>query len=553
MSTSERTRHQEELGAGARGVSPQFSSASGLSSPPRSSPEPGSPSAQFASESNSNQNSSITVNPPGVVENSAEKPARRKPGRKPGSVNKPKNNADSSATNTDAPRVRKARKPRDPNAPPTQRRKKNAGSDANSVVDVKPAAGVPRPPQPPPEALTNFHVPASVTPNQAQKGKNEDIQRPIQSFFTNAPPPPPPQQSQPPQPVRTSGQNYDPIRSNYDPVRETVVTHNSYSNSQGSPSHPHSVNRASASPSISSLVDPPNQALTSPSIATQSFFNQQQQARLHRDEGHTSVPPSPTVNRLAPSAVVEPSTQKPPTPVAMAVKKQDIAPAPGPSTISKKGMGPGSTATSSAAASPKPHKLKEPKEPKELYPTPPPLPGSGLMQLGGAGASDGAEFRAPTVILQIPLNGEVNKYVNFTRLAEERYGWDALHPRLAAQRDRLARVAAAGAALERNGSNKDSGDEMSLDSEAEGSNIEMGGMSDGRTGTDGGAKRVPKKRKMKEDEYDKDDGFVDDSELLWEEQAAAANDGFFVYSGPLVPEGEKPALDVRYVLRLAIV
>jgi hypothetical protein len=52
---------------------------------------------------------------------------------------------------------------------------------------------------------------------------------------------------------------------------------------------------------------------------------------------------------------------------------------------------------------------------------------------------------------------------------------------------------------------------------------------------------------MKEDEYDKDDGFVDDSELLWEEQAAAANDGFFVYSGPLVPEGEKPALDVRYV------
>ncbi|PMD67223.1 HPC2-domain-containing protein [Hyaloscypha bicolor E] len=552
MST-ERVRQLEDAGVGARGVSPgQFSSASGLSSPPRSSPEPASPSAQFANESNSNQISSITVNPPGVVvENSAEKPARRKPGRKPGSVNKPKNNADSSATNTDAPKVRKPRKPRDPNAPPIQRRKRNAGSDANSVVEIKTAAGVPRPPQAVAEALPDFHVPASVPTQQAQKGKNEDIQRPIQSFFSNAPPPPPPQQAQPQQaqpqqPARTSGQNYDPIRSNFDPVRETVVTHNSYNNSQGSPSHPHSMNRASASPSISSLVDPPNQALTSPSIAAQSFFNQQQQqqqqqARFH-NEGHTSVPPSPTANRLAPSAIVEPCTQKPPTPVAMAVKKQDIAPAPGPTTISKKGNGPGSTATSSAAASPKPHKLKEP---KELYPTPPPLPGSGLMQLGGAGAADGAEFRAPTVILQIPLNGEVNKYVNFTRLAEERYGWDALHPRLAAQRDRLARVAAAGAALERNGSNKDSGDEMSLDSEAEGSNIEMGGMSDGRTGTDGGAKRVPKKRKMKEDEYDKDDGFVDDSELLWEEQAAAANDGFFVYSGPLVPEGEKPALDIR--------
>jgi len=551
MSTSERARHQEESGVGARGVSPQLSSASGLSSPPRSSPEPGSPSAQFANEVSSIQNSSITVNPPGVLENSAEKPARRKPGRKPGSVNKPKNNADSSATNTDAPKVKRVRKPRDPNAPPVQRRRKNAASDASTTVDVKAIAGPPRQAQAAPEPLANFHVPAPTAAQSAQKGKSEDIQRPIQSFFTNGPPPPP-QQSQPQQPVRTSGQNYDPIRSNYDPVRETVVTHNSYSNSQGSPSHPHSMNRASASPSISSLVDPPNQALTSPSIAGQSFLNQQQQqqqARFHRDEGHTSVPPSPTVNRLAPSAIVESTTQKPPASVAMAAKTQDIAPAPGPSTISKKAMGSGSTATSSAAASPKPHKLKEP---KELYPTPPPLPGSGLMHLGGAGATDGTEFRAPTVILTIPMKGEVNKYINFTRLAEERYGWDALHPRLAAQRDRLARVAAAGAALERNGSNKDSGDEMSLDSEAEGSNVEMGGMSDGRTGTDGGAKKVPRKRKMKEDEYDKDDGFVDDSELLWEEQAAAANDGFFVYSGPLVPEGEKPALDARYVQTLVI-
>jgi hypothetical protein len=167
------------------------------------------------------------------------------------------------------------------------------------------------------------------------------------------------------------------------------------------------------------------------------------------------------------------------------------------------------------------------------------------------GPNDGTEFRAPTVVLNIPMTGETNKYVNFTRLAEEQYGWDALHPRLAAQRDRLARVAAAGAALERNSANRESGDEMSLDSEGEGegSNVEMGGMSDGRagTGTDGGAKKIPRKRKMKEDEYDKDDGFVDDTELLWEEQAAATNDGFFVYSGPLVPEGEKPTLDTRFV------
>ncbi|KUJ10647.1 HPC2-domain-containing protein [Mollisia scopiformis] len=563
MATSERVRNQD----GARGVSPG-SSASGLSSPPRSSPEAGSPSAQFANDSHAGQNnnnamsSSITVNPAGGLPNSVEKPPRKKPGRKPGfGANKPKINADSSATNTDAPKVRKTRKPRDPNAP-TVRRRKNASLENSTPAEIQPAVA-PGPPRQPPyvEASQNFHVPSPVaTASTSQKGKNEDIpnstQRPIQSFFNSAPPPPPPQQIQPQQSqpqqqqqqptMRTSGQNYDPIRSNYDPVRETVISHNPYSNSQGSPSHPHSMNRASASPSISSLVDPPNQALASPSIATQSFFNQQQQARLHRDEGHTSVPPSPTVNRLAPAVPIENGHSKPPTPASMQRKNSEhMASAPGPSTISKKAPGPGSTATSSAAASPKPPKHKEPKG--DIFPAPPPLPGSGLMQIGGGGPNDGTEYSAPTVILKIPMNGEVNKYINFTRLAEEQYGWDALHPRLAAQRDRLARVAAAGAALERNGSNKDSGDEMSLDSEGEGdnSNIEMGGMSDGRTGTDGGAKKIPRKRKMKEDEYDKDDGFVDDSELLWEEQAAAANDGFFVYSGPLVPEGEKPALESR--------
>jgi hypothetical protein len=309
------------------------------------------------------------------------------------------------------------------------------------------------------------------------------------------------------------------------------------------------MNRASASPSISSLVDPPNQALTSPSIATQSFFHQQQQARYQND-GRTSIPPSPTVNRLAPSAVGDSSSKSPynavPNPDYSSSTKASPAAAsvPAPTQtkkaakeVSKKTNGSASTST---AASPKPFaKGKD----KDIFPAPPPLPGA----MGG-GLNDGTEFRAPTVVLNIPLAGETNKYVNFTRLAEEQYGWDALHPRLAAQRDRLARVAAAGAAIARNGPNKESGDEMSVDSDDDDSNIEMGGMSDGRTGTDkDGAKRVIKKRKMREDEYDKEDGFVDDTELLWEEQAAATNDGFFVYSGPLVPEVTKPAAELRQV------
>ncbi|EFX03413.1 histone promoter control protein [Grosmannia clavigera kw1407] len=165
-------------------------------------------------------------------------------------------------------------------------------------------------------------------------------------------------------------------------------------------------------------------------------------------------------------------------------------------------------------------------------------------------ARPGEEMQAPSIVLHIPLtSGENNKYVNFMRMAEDHYGWDALHPRLAAHRDRKARIAAASAALERNGSGRESGDEMTDDMQSgdEGSNDDNGLIGEnsiisigGGGAEDAPAKPVRKKRMFKEDEYDKDDDFVDDSEMLWEEQAAASRDGFFVYSGPLVPEEEKP-------------
>jgi hypothetical protein len=162
--------------------------------------------------------------------------------------------------------------------------------------------------------------------------------------------------------------------------------------------------------------------------------------------------------------------------------------------------------------------------------------GRSILDFGRA--KPGEELQAPTIVLSVPIQaGETNRYVNFMRMAEERYGWDALHPRLAANRDRKARIAAAAASLEKAESGRESGDEMSVDlSDAEASNPDNGGTS----GPDAQAK-PKKKRNFKEDQYDVDDDFVDDSELLWEAQAAASRDGFFVYSGPLVPEVEKPA------------
>jgi hypothetical protein len=167
-----------------------------------------------------------------------------------------------------------------------------------------------------------------------------------------------------------------------------------------------------------------------------------------------------------------------------------------------------------------------------------PQEGEGRSILDFGKAKPGEELQTPTIVVKVPITpGATNIYVNFMRKAEEKYGWDALHPRLAANRDRKARIAAAAASLEKVESGRESGDEMSEDlSDVEGSNPENGGTS----GPDALAKPKKKKRNFKEDQYDVDDDFVDDSEMLWEAQAAASRDGFFVYSGPLVPEEQKP-------------
>jgi len=168
---------------------------------------------------------------------------------------------------------------------------------------------------------------------------------------------------------------------------------------------------------------------------------------------------------------------------------------------------------------------------------------------------DGA--KAPSIVLHVDLRQSNNRVISFGRLAEEKYGFAALYPRQAAQKERLAKVAAAGAALDRSASGSkfggtsagESGDEdLSVDIERDSDNdgdVAMSGINGGpeanNSGTDApGPKR---RRRRKQEEYDQDDPFVDDSELLWEAQAAASKDGFFVYCGPLVPEGEKPAVE----------
>ena len=135
------------------------------------------------------------------------------------------------------------------------------------------------------------------------------------------------------------------------------------------------------------------------------------------------------------------------------------------------------------------------------------------------------KIEIPTICISVPLKGETNKYVNFAKLAEEKYGALAFNPRLYRERMRLAADM--------------SGDEMAVDGSESESNMEDRALS-GMDG-DSTADTKPKKRAKRklQDSYDSHDPFIDDSEMMFEEQAAATKDGFFVYSGPLIPQGER--------------
>ena len=423
----------------------------------------------------------------------------------------------------------------------------------------------PRSPLPPKNLGVSVPVPA--TQNQQQKQQQQQQQQQhyqhqngnSEAIPKNQPHPQSQSQSQsqyhqniPPTTRPASGQNYDPIRSSTVAPRQTspLVT-------PPIPQKPHKIQSASSPPSIHSMIEqtntPPNYSYPQPT--------------KREDEPKTLSPPEPKRPRLSPPLPV--TSQQP-----ARSSPRDIASAPTGTTNSntiiimdidtdkpsvpvnkatnniKKPSPNASTTVSSSSHSPKPVR---PKETQVAISS-----GSGLLSgsvFSGGIDNPGPEKSAPTVVLNVPLTGD-NQYVNFTRLAEERYGFNALHPRLAAQRERLARVAAAGAALEnanKNGGNLASGDEMSVDlsdGEADNSNVEMGGVNDGeriqKSGEDtgeAGAVKKPRKRLMKEDMYDKEDDFIDDTEMIWEEQAAASKDGFFVYSGPLVPPGQEPQIE----------
>jgi hypothetical protein len=403
------------------------------------------------------------VDPDQVVEKPVKEP--KKPGRKP-------------------------RAPKDPNAPAAQRKQK---------------ANVPPPPpstmadQPPPSRGSKISdlVTMQVSP-QHPRISSPANSRPAGIYV----PPPPGTPSRP----ATSGQMFDPIRGS------------TIEKPPPSPT-PFMQNRASASPSIKSLIDPHPPTSQPTRIPTTSAVTKPSPSRNSHPAPTTSAPKSTILEDEKPA------------------RKPDSGP---PST------------------NPTPPPKQRNKEPP---PPPPPLPkGSGLLSgtpfgisaAGANGANGSGVERGTNIWISFALKGKENVTINFSHEVETKYGLSALNPRLAARRERQRQLALAGAELERQarggtGSAVD-GDDMSLDlSEPEGGSDTDVVMKDAAESKD--QQPPTKKRKRKAEDYDRNDDFIDDAELLLEEQALMSKDGFFVYSGPLIEEGEKPAVE-RYVYLL---
>ncbi|QDS77893.1 hypothetical protein FKW77_000546 [Venturia effusa] len=200
-------------------------------------------------------------------------------------------------------------------------------------------------------------------------------------------------------------------------------------------------------------------------------------------------------------------------------------------------------AKQSSSAGPASNAPTPPAAPKRAKEQPPPLPsGSGLLSatpLGSIGSAPTNGNAGTNIFLTFSLVGQNNVTINFAREVERKYGFAALHPRLAARNERKRALAAASNALEKE-AGVGSVDDMSLDLSEPDSNNETGGNEEDSANapTDG-----RKRRKKKAEEYDRGDDFIDDTEMAWEESALMAKDGFFVYSGPLVTEPEKVTIE----------
>ncbi|OLL25358.1 Histone promoter control protein 2, partial [Neolecta irregularis DAH-3] len=143
------------------------------------------------------------------------------------------------------------------------------------------------------------------------------------------------------------------------------------------------------------------------------------------------------------------------------------------------------------------------------------------------GHPDPAPLPTPpaTLRIHVPIKGRSNVVVNFTRLAEEKYGWAAVNPTAAANLLKITKDA----------DSDDQSDTNPDDTAPEDGSAQPSENADLQSS-------APKRQKRRDNkDYDYNDPFIDDAEMLIDQ--AASKDGFFVFSGPLVQAGQRARIE----------
>jgi hypothetical protein len=187
--------------------------------------------------------------------------------------------------------------------------------------------------------------------------------------------------------------------------------------------------------------------------------------------------------------------------------------------------------------------------PKQIIP---PSSGSGAITISSSTATSSKSTpnspappippvkQPKSIRLHVPLNGSSNVYINFASLAEKTYGPEIFNSKRLLGPQGFASSFLNHDRILETGSDSEAEDDDAPDVVVEGEDAvdtEGGGV---------GKKKMPVKRRRRQnvaDKYDVEDPFIDDSEALMEQVAAASKDGFFVYSGPLIAEGERAKID----------
>lgn len=144
----------------------------------------------------------------------------------------------------------------------------------------------------------------------------------------------------------------------------------------------------------------------------------------------------------------------------------------------------------------------------------------------------------PLLDPKAPMPGQAEVVVNVLKLAEDKYGWNTIHPNAKSAIDLMDEMLDD----EDEGADEDDDDELQVVDE-KGNSLSQSekGSSTKKKNNDElteeqRARQHETRMNRKVGKYDYEDPFIDDEELQWEEEITTTKEGFFVYWGPLVED-----------------